>query len=123
MREIKFRAWNTKTLKMWLWEKLEQIKRFAITSGASSDDFIVLPKQDYIDIMQYIGLKDVDGNEIYRSDILSYGGGVAEVRQDEETAGYFAKGEETYVCPENFKKAKVIGNIYENPELREKEEK
>jgi len=60
MREIKFRAWNGK--KMF---KLDPL------SGKGSL-FDLAPEKDWY-VMQYTGLKDKNGKDIYEGDIITYG--------------------------------------------------
>lgn len=87
-----------------------------------------------IEIMQYTGLKDKDGKEIYEGDIISdpnWWWGPGEVFLNLGECGP-CKGESvmSYVCrgkggsvSHNIwdgKDVEIIGNIYENPELLEK---
>lgn len=82
----------------------------------------------YIDtetIGQYIGLTDKNGNKIFEGDIVEYNGTIHEV--DFETRCYTAyfgikiSHIETWqFCLEvPSKLMKIIGNIYDNPELLE----
>ena len=108
MREIKFRAWfiqQKEMLKIWL-----QIKHGILHQG---DENCI--------IMQYTGLKDEEGTEIYEGDIIEYfevrGPGLSETRRcvvswDNLAAGFYGIEEE----------GEIIGNIYENPELIEGDE-
>jgi uncharacterized phage protein (TIGR01671 family) len=135
MREIKFRAWDKKK-KKWdepvfeayagnLHELLitfsgELIKR--TMEGTVHES--VLPNR-YI-LMQYTGLEDKNGKEIYEGDIVRY-----DEKAEGYTPKYTGKGYEviweekkarfTLRCQEIwgmiYKGYEVIGNIYENPEL------
>lgn len=126
MREIKFRCYNKKTQKMWDADSLRNMGGFALQSGHSSNDFLVLPypSDDYV-LMQYTGLKDKNGVEIYDGDILKCFGDIAKVVWDSNDALYryvYNSGGERYMeilGTHSYEHFEVIGNIYENPELLE----
>lgn len=129
MREIKFRVWN---------------KRINQLSGCDDIYFAQEPlneafKLDEFDFMQYTGLKDANGKEIYEGDIVKYVAG-----ENYENIGVVIWADEInsfnlktypFMCGfviHNEKENKtdkfewdetnymeVIGNIYENPELLE----
>ena len=71
--------------------------------------------------MQYTGLKDKNGKEIYEGDILTYSGItsngnkiIREVNYNAENAR-FQSG--MYLLSQSIELSEIIGNIYENPEL------
>ena len=162
MREIKFRAWDKDRKLMLPFENLyltntggfripENYRMEAETTlesvgGYNHDDFQVGMGEDEYTLMQYTGLKDKNGKEIYEGDIVSlrenrlviswesrqvgingweYGGGytgfVAREHgsEDDEICGIA----QTFVSS-NYGDShlyaddmEVIGNIYENSDL------
>lgn len=72
-------------------------------------------------VMQFTGLKDKNGKEIYEGDILTYSGItsngskiIREVNYNVENAR-FQSG--MYLLSQSIELSEIIGNIYENPEL------
>ena len=127
MREIKFRAWSKLLNKMLSHEDLNKtlknLTKIEYIAG------IFLPLNSDVEVMQYIGLKDSNKNEIYEGDIVKiedYFGEdiIGRVIYDEATAGYvFHKGNERNYFQMTLDLESyvyyVIGNIYENTELLE----
>lgn len=126
-REIKFRAWDTETKEMSYDYLSKHWLRVCIESP-------------YVELMQYTGLKDKNGREIYEGDILTsveypfqdegkynYHGVIEWI--DEEASFYMTKrlanpekrGMSNGISQpiESIEEFEVIGNIYENPELLE----
>lgn len=126
MREIKFRAWNNETKKMetdfYPLFEYENGKATAIGFRDEKDNEQLLT--DGSVIMQYTGLKDKIGKEIYEGDILkdSYYNRNLEIFWNSLGCGGWWFSEEIGGCKEHVERVdlkyfEVIGNIYENPEL------
>ena len=139
-REIKFRAWDKKEKRMtYLGRDGEDILYFdnAVywTRNHDGDGYVV---SDFV-LMQYTGLKDKSGKEIYEGDVVKVTSGhcyevkfgeyklvgekeasSGEMYDWEETAcGWYIEGDISNQILAGW--MEVIGNIYENPELLEKQ--
>ena len=123
MREIKFRAWDKSTNKMASFEKMQTNARFAIDAGLDSRQFIVLPKHQNVVLMQFTGLKDKNGKEIYGGDIVKHYDYPRQKFSIEYNAPSFearhTRDGTLHPVWHNGKLTdyEIIGNIYENPEL------
>jgi len=125
-REIKFRAWDKvcKPNRIKTWEQL--LAQYQLTHVFVSDYFI---------LMQYTGLKDKNGKEIYEGDIVSFEDAECDaegyndnvflnrgvVSYDEVSMCYSFSNRQTVEMEDLYipTDAEIIGNIYENPELLE----
>ncbi len=122
MREIKFRAWDKETKSMSPPRSLQDICIMKDTLA----DFAIMDGK--LEFMQFTGLLDKQGKEIYEGDfqLLDYGRGkrIASVGWSGKDACFVyltLKDGFLHACREvDAKMNEVIGNIYENPELLEK---
>lgn len=115
MREIKFRAWNKKEKQMFSWDDLLKHAR----NFDSFDSLIGHFNNPSTGIlMQFTGLLDRFGKEIYEGDILKGTGIDGKIRSWEAVSLiYFHHWQETQDLLEQYEDVEVIGNIYENPKL------
>lgn len=133
-REIKFRAWDKKEKKMVLAVTLflEENNYIEFYTGEYSTDMEIgertyhrkaLEESEY-ELMQFTGLKDKNGKEIYEGDIVkSHNGRIWEVKigmyqylDQYPCIGVYAEGENCQY-PMGDGNWEIIGNIYENSEL------
>lgn len=133
MRDIKFRVWNDIDKKMVDWSTLKLLPTLIVSSAYN--------KQKHYKLMQYTGLKDKSGIEIYEGDIVKaftvFGmtydysfeddndpNNIYEILFDDgcfqfKNTKQWSDGSNDWRSIENVElfKVEVIGNIYENPEL------
>ena len=117
-RVIKFRAWNH-SKREWTGFKT------CIDTKAFEDGGVMLPFQD-VTLMQFTGLKDKNGREVYEGDIVrcsSSKGCLHEIIWRQEYGGVYVGGMPAwYLSDLNDGYAwtgseEVTGNVFENPEL------
>lgn len=124
-REIKFRAWDKRDSKMHEVFGLTNIS-VCYKENAKMPAYEVL--SDEIQIMQYTGLLDKNGKEIYEGDIVQLFIGKhthekpIEVKWKQEIGSCGCCFEEFFgngfvITGGNCCEYEIIGNIYENPEL------
>jgi len=126
MREIKFRAWDNDNKIMvdvyemeWMEGKLWAtcIPHFETTSGLLRKRVLCTSTNP---ILQYTGLKDKNGKEIYEGDIYKQiwkGEQVIGVITYGDMARFWLKPYDHYSIGEIKITGEVIGNVWENPEL------
>jgi len=117
-REIKFRAWDETNKIMFTPEsQIGHLWSFDCING--------IPQSSGI-LMQYTGLKDKNGKEIYEGDIIGYymdnelSPECYFISPVEYWASAFKVKHEGWLFLECIESPEVLGNIYENPELLEK---
>ena len=124
-REIKFRVWDIE-LHMWI-----------NNIGMGKDNTLCKGTEKRFAVMQYIGLKDKNGNEIYEGDILcndeyqtwewrgvvKFSHGVfgvewlSNVKSKSMVGSWGQKHNLRKLDDDIVERQIIIGNIYENPEL------
>lgn len=141
MRQIKFRVWDRKEKKMFnvleikfhydplRFDEFKQVfldGRWSV-NGCKPWDFQWRDKDD-VELMQFTGLHDKNGKEIYEGDFI---GGIYEslyvgwcdkcASFQLLSAGYCfgCEGDINWLEFVNDETKEIIGNIYENPELLE----
>ena len=108
-RTIKFRAWDKTLNKIHCWSVIE-----------NHFTFEELLDDNFFEAMQYTGLKDRNGVEIYEGDILSYFGFKYEVIFEESAFGWYEDGlfySFAELAIGEIARTDVVGNKYENPEI------
>ncbi len=132
MREIKFRAWATEGGNMYYdvcWDMqggiIAKTKFGEELIGGKEDDGTM----QYCILMQYTGLKDKNGKEIYEGDIIRETHSSAHIPRwfvgvvewcDGVGAWSWEHGEDWGMIYSHG--VEVIGNIYENPDLLKEKE-
>ena len=144
MKEIKYRAWYPKAKRMIHFEGIEfcaeyNQMRLTIRESDCTQQYkhlagmSFIPNEDGIPL-EYIGLKDKGGKEIYCGDVLdgegwglgllvvSFGFYDNEESYEDSEQGYgwyllSSRGEIYPITYIDLEKCYIIGNIYESPEL------
>lgn len=129
MRDIRFRAWDKKNQRMatgGFWVGSDYGMAFTVSGSVSLDELnagkAFIEQAPEFELMQYTGLKDKNGKEIYEGDIIrgtkfNY----SPVFDDSEYVDAVVEWSKDTprFLPHMLSSSpiEVIGNIYENPEL------
>jgi uncharacterized phage protein (TIGR01671 family) len=133
-KNIKYRAWN----KHWGMMSYD-IDKIIFEKGKAVEISITIPATDYdhkgewvdyeigkdIILMQYVGLKDKNGKEIYEGDIVKGKWGAKQtiwlepfdVADYEDSYAGFGFYLQTHGVEDFAESVEVLGNVFENPDL------
>jgi uncharacterized phage protein (TIGR01671 family) len=120
-RIIKFRAWDKKVNKMYKWVAvMDQHNVYSYNPLVE-----VITRIPYkVEVMQFTGLLDKNGKEIYENDVVEAEDGVWQVLVENLEDGVVLVNDEKGTVSRGFldntyslEEVEVIGNIYENKEL------
>lgn len=119
-RIYKFRAWDKKE------KRMEPDIPFCMDTWTPTNlSEKITEIQKYYILMQYTGLLDKNGKEIYDGDIVNYDSnnfvnGLNGLIEWVGSGFYLAKHIPIFEIIKKFNDVEIIGNIYENPNLLNK---
>ena len=118
MREIRFRIWSPIKDQM-VYSDLKRDEMNLTTAVAYHNTH---PEKGHL--MQFTGLRDKNGKEVYEGDVISDHIGIGDVEYPENVAAFrvnYRNGQAKwlldYNLPGEFESIEVIGNVHEHPEL------
>lgn len=125
-REIKFRAWDNEnkymiTSKQGIFTALRNSMNITVQdNGYYNNGDLLKPNKEKYTLMQYTGLKDKNGVEVYEGDKVMFDyewtepDEIGVITWNKDTASFQIKGHIPSSSMKHLDRMKVIGNIYEN---------
>ncbi|WP_339072482.1 YopX family protein [Fusobacterium animalis] len=126
MKELKIKAWLKKEKKMVSIIGIDfnyEYIRYTEDDNLFNSDYKVAEFKD-IELLQFTGLKDNGGQELYEADVIKFNDGVNDIygliSYDDEDGTYRVSYENiTEHLSEREGDFEIVGNIFENPDLHE----
>ena len=126
MKEFKMKAWLKKENKMVSIIGIDlnyQYIRYSDDGNLFKDDYKIAEFKD-IELLQFTGLKDKAGQEVYEADVIKFNDGIDDIygliSYDDEDAVYCVSYENITEHLSNMAgDFEIVGNIFENPNLHE----
>lgn len=109
MRQIKFRVWDKKN------KTISKAVMLDFYNGIVVSEPHYVNKIEDCELMQFTGLTDKNEKEIYEGDICTDGKHTESIKWIHGKWEFFA--EDCLLCYNSSVKLKILGNIFENPEL------
>lgn len=126
MREFKIKAWLKKEKKMVAIIGIDfnyEYIRYTEDSNLFNENYKTAEFKD-IELLQFTGLKDNGGQELYEADVIKFNDGIDDIygliSYDDENGAYRVSYENiTEHLSEREGDFEIVGNIFENPDLHE----
>ena len=126
MREFKMKAWLKKEKKMVAIIGIDfnyEYIRYTEDSNLFNENYKTAEFID-IELLQFTGLKDNGGQELYEADVIKFNDGIDDIygliSYDDEDAVYCVSYENVTEHLSNMAgDFEIVGNIFENPDLHE----
>ena len=126
MKEFKMKAWLKKENKMVSIIGIDlnyQYIRYTDDGNLFKDDYKIAEFKD-IELLQFTGVKDKAGQEVYEADVIKFNDGIDDIygliSYNDEDAVYCVSYENVTEHLSNMAgDFEIVGNIFENPNLHE----
>ena len=126
MKEFKMKAWLKKEKKMVAIIGIDfnyEYIRYTEDGNLFNENYKTAEFKD-IELLQFTGLKDNGGQELYEADVIKFNDGIDDIygliSYDDEDGTYRVSYENiTEHLSEREGDFEIIGNIFENPDLHE----
>ena len=126
-REIKFRIWYHNSCMDYSSDDFAigmsgtMLNLDSDIDGTGVEGFVLIKNRNFeYTLMQFTGLKDKNGKEIYEGDIIKKENEIGVVEWSSDIVGYIWRKNKlsaTALLQGTYRHCRIIGNICENPEL------